>query len=181
MKRIALILTLLALKSGAMEDRVSILKQLKEACTQGDKEDVIALLKKVSPDWVDEEGRTPLFYAALGNGIEETRLMIQDYRMQVNVVDNNGNTALHVAAWWSSSKIVRQLLDAGAKVNARNNEGEVPLLHAVRLYRGPGNSVVEELMAANADIHAENNNGYSPYKAALNSEYKSELLPLLKK
>lgn len=180
MKKVVMILTFLALKSAAMEDRISILALLKKACQQGEEEQIKALLPKVGNDWVDEEGRTPLFYVVSGNCIEETQLMIKDYHMEVNVTDKNGATPLHFAAWWSSAKIVRQLLDAGAKVNVKNNDGDTPLLHAVKLYRGPGNPVIEELMAANADIHAENKNEYSPYKAALNNEYKVQLLALLK-
>lgn len=179
MKRVAIILSFLALKSVTMEDRLNILAQLKEACQQGHEAQIKALLPKVGQDWVDNEGRTPLFYAAWGNGIKETEEMIKVYRMKVNVTDKNEDTPLHFAAWWSSSKIVRQLLDAGAKVNAKNADGDTPLLHAVKLYRGPGNPVIEELMRAKADIHAENKNGYSPYKAALNSEYKEQLLALL--
>ena len=46
-------------------------------------------------------------------------------------VDNDGNTAMHIATSLASGRSVKLLLENGANVNAQNNEGLTPLMIAV--------------------------------------------------
>ena len=48
----------------------------------------------------------------------------------VNAVDEDGETALYLAAEAGDSDIVKLLLDAGADVNIRNEDGETALVIA---------------------------------------------------
>ena len=52
----------------------------------------------------------------------------------VNDVDKNGETALHGPAWRGSNEAVTLLVDAGAKLDARNNRGWLPLTIADGVY-----------------------------------------------
>jgi ankyrin repeat protein len=52
----------------------------------------------------------------------------------VNDVDKNGETALHGPAWRGSNEAATLLVDAGAKLDARNNRGWLPLTIADGVY-----------------------------------------------
>ncbi|WP_122440539.1 ankyrin repeat domain-containing protein [Mycobacterium attenuatum] len=51
-----------------------------------------------------------------------------DAGADVNVIDEQGVTALHFAAKGESDEVVRLLPDAGADVDASSNKGETPLI-----------------------------------------------------
>ena len=52
----------------------------------------------------------------------------------VNDVDKNGETALHGPAWRGSNEAVTLLVDAGARLDVRNNRGWLPLTIADGVY-----------------------------------------------
>jgi ankyrin repeat protein len=55
-----------------------------------------------------------------------------DIRDQRDHTGTRGDTALHCAAFWGRSEIARLLIDAGADVNALNDEKSTPLHNAAR-------------------------------------------------
>lgn len=73
-----------------------------------------------------------------------------------------GNAPLHAAAC-QSSQIVEMLLAAGADINARNADGDTPLMLAVRFRAGAPVSLPEEiallLLERGADASLRNNRG----------------------
>jgi ankyrin repeat protein len=92
------------------------------------------------------DGDTPLMVAA-GVGVysqgespglpEESAdavKMLLDLGAPVNDVDRNGETALHGPAWRGSNEAVTLLVDAGAKLDVRNNRGWLPLTIADGVY-----------------------------------------------
>jgi uncharacterized protein len=118
----------------------------------------------------NEDGCTPLMFAAgMGSnaraddaGTEPQALAAVEYLLSrgdadINAVDQNGETAMHAAAYRGSSKMVQYLADHGAKIeiwNRKNKRGWTPLLIA-QGFR-PGNFVpspdaieaIERLMRA---------------------------------
>jgi len=53
----------------------------------------------------------------------------------VNAVDNNGETALHGAAWRGANDIVKLLVEKGARLDARDKKGHwTPLAYAHLVY-----------------------------------------------
>ena len=111
------------------------------------------------PRVVMEDGTT-LLMAATGarrrrepglaaNPVEDERLVLDSARVaidagvDVNAVDEAGNTALHTAASRQLDTLVQLLADSGANLNARNEEGQTPLTMAAR--RGADNSTTELL------------------------------------
>jgi ankyrin repeat protein len=52
----------------------------------------------------------------------------------VNDIDKSGETALHGPAWRGSNEATKMLVDAGAKLDARNNRGWLPLTIADGVY-----------------------------------------------
>lgn len=92
------------------------------------------------------EGDTPLMVAA-GVGVysqgespgepEESAdavKMLLDIGAPVNDVDKNGETALHGPAWRGSNEAVTLLVNAGARLDVRNNRGWLPLTIAAGVY-----------------------------------------------
>jgi ankyrin repeat protein len=92
------------------------------------------------------EGDTPLMVAA-GVGVysqgespgapeesaEAVKLLL-DLGASVNDVDKAGETALHGPAWRGSNEAVTLLVNAGAKLDARNSRGWQPLTIAAGVY-----------------------------------------------
>ena len=83
-------------------------------------------------------GTTPLMMAA-GSGRREDRTEEEERRAleavkaavelgaDVNPSDENGQTAMHAAAYTGSDGIIQVLADAGATVNVTDNYGQTPL------------------------------------------------------
>eukprot|EP00873_Tetraselmis_striata_P039499 jgi/Tetstr1/459763/TSEL_005116.t1 len=93
--------------------------------------------------------------------------------------ENAGQTPLHVACWNVQAAAVKQLLDAGADVNAGDEDAETPLMVAARLGSLP---IVDTLLAAGADSRRRDDNGWLAVgKAAVRShgEVANRLLQLL--
>jgi uncharacterized protein len=78
----------------------------------------------------DEEGRTPLHQAVLGNSLGLLGLLLE-YKADVNAADEHGWTPLHFAAQEYLPGLASVLITSGADVNARDDEGCSVLWRAV--------------------------------------------------
>lgn len=67
-----------------------------------------------------------LLYLASRN--EHTKLCeyLINKGLSLNEVSNDGNTALHIAAFYGHYDVVKLLLNYGAKINIKNNSGKLP-------------------------------------------------------
>ena len=66
----------------------------------------------------------------LGDLCTITKLLKGSVKIDINdIVDENGNTLLHFAVDYDNLKIVKYLIEHGAEVNVKNNEGYTPLYH----------------------------------------------------
>jgi ankyrin repeat protein len=83
----------------------------------------------------DEDGCSPLHYAAL-SGHKETVEFLIDNNASVNTSDNGGYTPLHGAAMGGHREIIDLLISKGANLNAKSITGEsvldIALTHATK-------------------------------------------------
>ena len=76
-----------------------------------------------------KNGTTPLLYATIDyhSGEVDRAKLLLDYGARVDFEDfRSGWTPLHHAAACGSNKVAKLLIDKGADVNARDNEGKTP-------------------------------------------------------
>ncbi|KAH9969688.1 hypothetical protein BC827DRAFT_23481 [Russula dissimulans] len=128
---------------------------------------------------------TPLFMAT-HNGFFEICQLLQVHNADLGVRTIDGGTLLHRAASPGHDRhrdqlqIMRWLLDQGADVDARDNNGCTPL-HYSSFWPGglgPGSVFIRGTVEASrlllehgADIQAENNEGKTPLQLALEHEH----------
>lgn len=121
--------------------------------------DVISLLSHADLDAHNGFGRTPLHWAVeVQNPLLVHLLLIAG--APLNDQDDNGSSALHLAAEFGDIKIVQELLSRpGTFVNSRDVSGRTPLHYAV-LQEDP--HVVRALIAARTIIDAQDIDGATP-------------------
>ncbi|XP_053691391.1 uncharacterized protein LOC128739915 [Sabethes cyaneus] len=69
------------------------------------------------------DSETVLHIVAEKGLLEMTKLLVEDLQCDVNSVDRNGNSPLHLAFMKGRFEIIRYLLQKSANIDLRNNEG----------------------------------------------------------
>ncbi|MBM4028988.1 MAG: hypothetical protein FJ280_26860, partial [Planctomycetes bacterium] len=121
----------------------------------------------------DEEGATPLHYAARAGDKKVAELLIT-HGAKIDAQDIEGETPLHDAAR-EHKGVVQLLLTHGAAVSIADKRGDTALHEAV--LRGH-REIVELLLAHNPDLSICNSRGRTPLDEALRRGHK-EIVPLL--
>ena len=112
------------------------------------------------PDAPDQDGRSPLFSAVLGNSVGVLALLLES-GADPNLRDNDGWTPLHFAAQESLPEIARILLGRGADPNVQDNDGATPLWRAVQSARDRA-ELCNVLRQSGAKDDIANNRGETP-------------------
>lgn len=76
-----------------------------------------------------------------------------------NLIQNLGWSSLHIAAWEGDLKASKTLINAGANVEAKDNNGLTPLHRAIQSGQI---GTVQILIAGGADVNAKNHHGVTP-------------------
>ena len=103
---------------------------------------LLPVLWRANKHWLplqDEYGRTLLHYAALEGWTHFSDLLAQYMRDSLDIQDHAQNTAIHIAVMpghedliSARTKIVKCLLDEGAKTEVKDASGMTPLLLAIQ-------------------------------------------------
>lgn len=105
--------------------------------------------------------RTPLMWAASNDrGATEAMQLLLQKHAAIDTADKEGNTALTCAVMGQVEKSVQLLIDGGANLNLRNNQGETALYIACHYIRGAANAA--QLLQAGADPNIADNDGITP-------------------
>jgi len=127
------------------------------------------------PNGQDNDGWTPLFWAAL-KGRVNTALILLYHGAEAKVAANDGTTPLHVAAGFDHTSLAVLLLSRGANVDAQTVAGLTPLHVAV----GAGHcGLARVLLEHGANVSLVTREGRTPQDIALQGE-KGELVELLR-
>ncbi|RDW79170.1 uncharacterized protein DSM5745_06022 [Aspergillus mulundensis] len=124
----------------AAENGEGWLSSMHIAAQNGHERILGVLLEKgnMDPDCTDSDGRTPLYYAAIGGHDSVVRLLL-NHGSRISHVDNHKRTVLHWAAHWTQLEVLRTLLEYWSKhergtcdINAHDSHGWTPLHLAVQ-------------------------------------------------
>ena len=106
-------------------------KAVLSAAEQGNQQAIRAFLKDGTADVCDDEGSTPLMYAA-ANGREMIIRQLLQERGEPDAQNAYGWTALMQAAYYGHLGSVLLLLQGGAEVNKKNCWGTTALVGAAQ-------------------------------------------------
>ncbi|XP_014207713.1 ankyrin-3-like [Copidosoma floridanum] len=113
-----------------------------------------------------DSNESPLHIAAYHGSLDVLELLLSQRDLDVNQVDCSGNTVLHSATAClpvvnDNTRVLEALINAGANVNAANNEGWTPLLYARKL------NEVKLLLDRGANVNATSNSGQTALHQAV--------------
>lgn len=120
-----------------------------------------ALLRMLTLSSELDENRPVFPGGAIFEPIQDRNLLLViallEHGVDLTTKDNNGNTALHIAAGlFGGAEITKRLLQAGSDIEARDDEGATELHHAAR---SAEMETVQILLDGNADTTIEDVDG----------------------
>ncbi|KAL4878169.1 ankyrin repeat-containing domain protein [Aspergillus karnatakaensis] len=100
-----------------------------------------------------------------------------------NIKDNHGRTALHIED--TSLRAWKYLIQAGARIDERDNKGKTPLLHILSNLENSQKpdraELCEVLLFHGADVNAQDDEGYTPLMYAVKLAVADCLDPVIKR
>jgi len=143
--------------------------QIHEAVKNGDIATVKSLLDN-DPSLLyskDEQGKTPLHWAAGREQLEIMKLLLDTYHVNVDVRNDNNGTPLHVSAAQAHPGAAKILIEHHAQIDARAGDNATPLCYAAIKGKAGHIEVARILIENGADVNARMNNGATPLAMAL--------------
>jgi len=159
---------------------------LMDAAMENPNPDVVAAILKLMGETKaanikahDLNGMTALTFAALNpnEGVIALLLKGSDLEAMSNGKDRTHGTALIWAAKVNNNpKIIKLLLDAGANIEATDEDGSTPLMYAATFNKNPE---IIAALATKANIEALDNEGYTALLDAIGNDNVPEVIQAL--
>ncbi|WP_410542503.1 ankyrin repeat domain-containing protein [Wolbachia endosymbiont of Tetranychus urticae] len=124
---------------------------------------------------IDSNDHKQLDDAIWEGNIEMVKHLV-DNKVNLNAIDDHGNTLLHSAAQKNDVEILKVLIKGGADVNIRNIAGDTPLFETCS--RHGDITVAKYLINVGADLNLQNTHGHTALHFAAINDY-SEMIKLL--
>ena len=92
--------------------------------------------------------------------------------VDVNFIkDNDGNSPLHLAAMHNNKEVFKELINAGAKTDIRNNKGELAIdIALLKCCEENNKELVLDLIGIGADVNFKDSNGNTPLHYAAHED-----------
>lgn len=153
----------------ALEEEPFISVRSKEAygetplhyAARGDQPEIaeFLLLKGAPPNAQDVFGDTPLMDALKYSSADVVEKLLLHPRINVKLANNDGQTALHVAAERGNADVIKKIIEKGAEIDKRDEFGNTPLITALSQCNL---EAALALVDADADVKAWGMSGMSP-------------------
>jgi ankyrin repeat protein len=138
--------------------------QLMEAAKNNDLKMIEDLIKKgANVNSADDNGRTPLMYAAQAGSQQAVERLVNNHHADVNAKDKNDQTALMKSAIMGKNDGVKFLLDHKAKIDEYDKFGRTALTYSAR---ADHTDVLKTLLHKGADPNIRDEDGRSPLMEA---------------
>jgi ankyrin repeat protein len=108
---------------------------------------------------LDKKAPTTPLHEAICSEQEDIARLTLERGTGLEAQDTSGSMALHVAAMHSNAKMVKLLLDCGARVDCPRRDRVTALMIATGR---PEKDVVELLAERGADLYARDSHGWMP-------------------
>ena len=112
-----------------------------------------------------------LINASKNGDLEKVKLLIEN-GANIEVKDNNGDTALILASYYRRLEIVKYLVEKGANINATNDNGWTSLMYASKYGEL---ETIKYLLENGADVNIKNKNGNAALDLAKIEDIKEVL------
>lgn len=142
--------------------------QLIEGVNEGNLEKTIAAIKNgANLEIQDDSGRTPIFHTLRQDNSNITTILMAA-KANLEAKDSNGCTPLNTyCAYGGNIKAALDLIAGGSNIHTTDNDGNTPLLHAVKSFSSkPHLGFIELLLQKGVDIHSADNKGNTPILVA---------------
>jgi ankyrin repeat protein len=117
---------------------------------------IVKLLTEAGADVKDEFLFTSLYF----ENLESFKILLKKLG-NINIQNKDGETFLHKKAFCGSIEIVDFLIESGADVNIKDNQGRIPLHLASQEYE-IGEQKTRLLIKSGSDVNAKDKNGSAP-------------------
>ena len=137
----------------------------------------ILIDRGADPDCEDSFNHFPLSYAIKNydKGFDLIKLLVEK-SSDINIMNKDGSTILHRAAFYAEPEVVLYLISQGADVNAKNDKNQTPL-HAAVLGLKYENTKI--LVKAGCKLNVRDALGRTPLSIARQRDYEDEFIDLL--
>lgn len=126
---------------------------------------------------MDLSGRRPLYHVASIRDRQSAISLLLEHGAEPNLIESNGDTALHIAAGEANTQVCKLLLEHGAHVNATNSRGLIALHRAAYAYDEYETTAC--LLEHGAEVDARDFLGWTALHFAANGGYRSICSTLL--